>query len=124
MNKKVIIIIVVIVLLLGAGVAIANTNSNNPFQIIWQAIAGLQNRADKSEMKIECLELVKKTPDKGPGEWININIVKFYEESLRRYNEVKINPSRPEEQDADVAFLEEVLAEAKPLYDQYLEKCK
>ena len=28
------------------------------------------------------------------------------------------------EQDADIAFYEEVLAEAKPLYDQYLEECK
>lgn len=124
MNKKIIITIVAVVLLLGAGVAMASTDSNNPFQIIWQAITGLQDRVNQSEIKIECLELVKKTPDRGPGEWININIVEFYEESLRRYEEVKINSSRPEEQNADIAFYEEVLAEAKPLYDQYLEKCK
>jgi hypothetical protein len=121
---KKIIIAVILIFILGAGTAMADTGEKNPFVAIWKAISNLQDKDNELERKINCLELAKITPDRGPGEWINIDIVGFYQETLRRYNKVKTNPSRPEEQDLEISFYETLIAEAKPLYDEYLEQCE
>ena len=116
-------IVVALVFILGAGTAVANTGEKNPFLAIWKAISNLQNKDNELERKIYCIELIKQTPDRGPGEWINVDIVGFYEESQRRLDKEKTNPSRPEEQNDAIVFLKSVLAEAQPMYNSYMEEC-
>jgi len=121
---KKIITVVIIIFILGTGTAVANTGEKNPFLAVWKSISNLQNKNDELERKISCLELVKQTPDRGPGEWINIDIVGFYEESQRRLGVQRTNPSRPEEQNNEITFWESVLTEAQPMYNRYIEECK
>lgn len=125
-----IIIIIILVFILSTGIVIASTSEENPFFAIWKAISNLKdentelrNKNSELEKKIYCLELIKKTPDKGPGEWININIIEFYKETLKRYEKIKNNSSHPEEQDTSISFYENLIVETKPLYMKYIEEC-
>lgn len=88
--------------------------------------AELKSQNEALIKKTNCLELVKQTPDIGDGELIGVNIVKFYQGAVAKLEQVKINPSRPndpEDSKAEVAFWTKVVTLAKPMYDKYIAEC-
>ena len=74
--------------------------------------------------KVNCQELIKKTPDRGPGAYMNIDIVRFYESSIESLNSTKDNPDDPEEAVGGRKFWQDIINEAKPMYENYMKKCK
>ena len=88
-----------------------------------ESISTLKTQNQAISKRVDCQELVKQTPNRGDGQLIGINIVKFYASMQARLEQVKNNPTRPQEQEADIAFNEAVLAEAKPMYNKYIAQC-
>lgn len=77
--------------------------------------------------KVMCLELVKKTPDRGNMSYINIDIVGFYNDAKQHYDELQAGKyTREDEEDnkAEIEFWTELYNESKPLYEEYLKLCK
>jgi hypothetical protein len=84
----------------------------------------IEDKQSSLEKKVYCSELVRHTPDRGPGQWINIDIAGFYQSSLEQLEQWKIKPDpRPGEQQAEIDFWQGIVNEAKPMYDNYIEKC-
>lgn len=85
-----------------------------------------QNKAKLLENKVSCLELIKITPDTGPGEYIGKDIVNYYKYSVEKLNSVKAQPTRPDDSEDAVAerkFWQSNVDKAKPLYDTYMSQC-
>ena len=130
--KKIIIIAVLIGLFAFPVVSLGSTfvsaliqgkSVEEAVQILANEIDNLMKRVLFLEKKVDCLELVKITPDMGPQEWINIDIRGFYKTSLKRFEEWQSNPSRTEEQQSEIIFWQRLVNEAKPLYEDYIGKC-
>lgn len=84
----------------------------------------IEDKQSSLEKKVYCSELIRYTPDRGPGQWINIDITGFYQSSLEQLEQWKIKSDpRPGEQQAEIDFWQEIVNEAKPMYDNYIEKC-
>lgn len=94
-------------------------------------ISSLKKENDKTKSKIDdlntkvnCQELIKKTPEGGIVGSIGVDIEKYYNVTLKRIEEIKANPSSVSDYDEEIKFYEGKLAEAKPMYDNYRKKCK
>jgi hypothetical protein len=86
-----------------------------------------KSKIQNLEIKVDCSELIKVTPDRGPGLLVGRDIVNLYKESLDTLNKIESNPSRPNDSDdvkAEKKFWEELVKEAKPLYENYISKCQ
>ena len=84
----------------------------------------IENKQSSLEKKVYCSELIRLTPNGGSMQWINIDITGFYQNSLERLETQRIIADvRPGEQQAEIDFWQEIINEAKPLYDNYIEKC-
>lgn len=92
-----------------------------------QEDSGVRQEIDTINKKIECQTLITKTPNIGNIGWMNKNIVEFYKDAVKRYEEVKAGNFQrqddPEDNKAEMEHVTEVLELAKPLYDAYVSKC-
>lgn len=80
------------------------------------------------EKKIECLELVKKTPERGNARYIGISIAGYWEWVVEDYSNIVIDnkctrPDDTEDCDAEKKYYQELYEEAKPLYERYHSSC-
>ena len=87
-----------------------------------------RNTKDNQETNsaVKCLELVKKTPNRGSGSYMNIDIVGFYNDAKSRYDslqEGKYTREDPEDNKAELEFWTDIYNEAKPLYESYAKEC-
>jgi hypothetical protein len=82
-----------------------------------------QNELDNINLKIECAELKRKTPDFGPGEYINIDIVGYYNYVKSQLKEAEKDPKKDENTKADLSFWKKAVDQATPLYNNYINKC-
>jgi hypothetical protein len=77
--------------------------------------------------KIDCLELIKKTPERGPQSYIGINIINYYKFVSEHYQKVQngefSREDAVEDNEAELKFYTELYNESKPMYDNYINKC-
>lgn len=83
---------------------------------------------DETAKKIMCLELVKKTPDSGPGRYIGTDIIGYYKEAKERYDSIQQGDySRNGDKEDNLAekkFWTDIYNKAKPLYENYIKLCQ
>lgn len=96
----------------------------NQIDILIGRVNVIEDKQSLLEKKVYCSELIRLTPDRGLSQWINIDITKFYQDSLEKLEEWENTADvRPGEQEAEISFWQEIVNEAKPMYDNYIEKC-
>lgn len=78
--------------------------------------------------KIECLELVKKTPETGNMRYIGIDIVGYFNDAKEHYDLVQKGEYRRKDDDEENRAEKETAIreynEAKVLYDEYSRRCQ
>lgn len=96
----------------------------NQIDILIGRVNVIEDKQSSLEKKVYCSELIRHTPDRGLTQWINVDITKFYQSSLEKLEEWNNTPDiRPNEQQSEIVFWQEIINEAKPMYDNYIEKC-
>lgn len=70
------------------------------------------------QQQISCQQLIRQTPDRGDGQYVGINIIKFYESANSR-----LARFIAENNNDEIKFWESIVLEAKPMYDNYIKDC-
>lgn len=114
------------------------TATNSTIQQQSETISQQNQDLDAVQKKQDCNELQKKTPQTGNYEFINRDIVGYYENAksrldkeiseLNRLSNI-VNPTSQErdnkiEAENEVKFWTKNVDEAKPLYDNFIKECK
>lgn len=88
-----------------------------------QTISKLQNIIDRQQKEILCQQLIKETPQIGNAKYMNINIVKFYENDLKNLNECPLISGCAKNLEENQRWLQKSLDRVRPMYDYYLKTC-
>jgi len=95
----------------------------NQIDILIGRVNVIEDKQSLLEKKVYCSELIRLTPDRRLSQWINIDITKFYQDSLEKLEGWKNTADVHINKQAEIDFWQEMINETKPIYDNYIEKC-